>query len=59
MTSYDHLTDPRERHRPHDALMLGREVHRLSADGLTPSDIVHVLKLSETFVREVLTEVRP
>ena len=59
MTPYDYLTDPRERHRPHGALMLRREVQRLSAEGLTPSDIVHVHKLSETFVREVLGEVRP
>lgn len=51
-------TDARERHRPHDAPTLTREVLRLSTEGLTWSDIVHVLRLNETFVREVLGEVR-
>jgi hypothetical protein len=52
-------TDTRERHRPHDVPTLTREVLRLGTEGLTRSDIVHVLKLSEAFVREVLGEVRP
>jgi hypothetical protein len=52
------LADPRERYRPHDSLTLRREVLRLSAEGLTRSDVIHLLKLSETFVREVLGELR-
>ena len=55
---HDQLADPRERHRPHDPLMLMREVQRLNSEGLTPSDIVHALKLDEAFVREVLGEGR-
>jgi hypothetical protein len=47
-----------ERHRPHDVPTLTREVLRLRTEGLTRSDIVHVLNLSEAFVCEVLGEVR-
>jgi DNA-binding NarL/FixJ family response regulator len=52
-------TDTGERHRPRDVPTLTREVLRLGTEGLTRSDIAHVLKLSEAFVREVLEEVRP
>ncbi len=54
-----YATDVRERYRPHDVPTLTCEVLRLRTAGLTPADIVHVLKLSEAFVREVLGEVRP
>lgn len=58
MIPYTCAADSRERHRPHDVPTLTREVLRLDAERFTRSDIVHVLKLSEAFAREVLEEVR-
>ncbi len=48
--------DPSQRYRPTCPMALANEARRLAAQGLTPHDLAHVLRLTAPAVAELLKE---